>query len=266
MSIARRAPNRSNHFRPQVETLEDRQLLSHASSVFVPIPTLPRTGGAAFQEGSVLHVVLQSEPANTVATISDDGHGDVTAEWNGKAPHAFQGVRDIVIDSLGQQDVIHYNLTGNVTEHHEVVDVRLASASSRFIPNLGALRTRGLDIDVEPGADKDGTLFKAGPVLFLALSGPAGNQASIVDDGHGNITVAWDGHPPRTFHGIRQIVVDSLGSQDTISFTLTDNVTRPLEVDVQLADPGSTFTRHLGSFRTEGLTIQVETPPAATGV
>ncbi|HEV3258437.1 MAG TPA: hypothetical protein VG013_16290 [Gemmataceae bacterium] len=248
----------SKPFRPQIEMLEDRQLLSvAASSVFLPIPMLPRTGGAAFQEGSVLHVVLQNEPANTEATITDDGHGDVTAEWNGKAPHAFQGVRAIVVDSLGQQDVIHYNLTGNVTRH-EVVDVRLASPNSQFIPDLGTFRSRGLDIDVEPGADKDGTLFQAGPVLFLALSRPEGSQAVIQDDGHGNITVEWDGHT-RTFHGIRQLVIDSLGRQDTISFTLTGNVTRALEVDVQLADPGSTFTPKLGSFRTDGLTFCVET-------
>jgi hypothetical protein len=279
VNLSRKTNASSDRFLPQVEALEDRQLLSVASiphvgprttgtsflegSVLLPHgPSVLRTGGAAFQEGSVLHLVL-SQQADNEATLTDDGRGDITVEWNGHTPPTFHGVHEVVIDSLGQHDVIRYNcVAGAGTHAHEEVEVRLASSSSKFIPNPGALWSKGMDFDIEPGADRDGVAFQSGPVLFLALSKPVANQAVLVDDGHGDITVEWNGHTPTTFHNVGQVVIESLGRQDAIAYVLTGNVTKAHEVEVQLADTHSTFTPELGSFRTDGLTFHVETPPA----
>ncbi len=278
MNLCRRTRPQSDRFLPHVEALEDRQLLS-ANFLASPLPrtsptsflagsvlsssepTVFRTSGAAFLEGSVLHVAL-SLPTGNEATLSDDGHGDVTVEWNGHTPPTFHGVREIVIDSLGQHDSIKYNLTGNVADRHEEVVVRLASRSSQFLTDLSAFRTKGLDFDVEPGADREGVLFQSGPVLFLGLSRAADNQATIEDDGHGDITVEWTGHPPQTFHHVSQVIIESLGRQDAIRYTLTGNVTKAHDVDVELGDPGSTFTPNLGGFQVSGLTIKVIPAPA----
>jgi hypothetical protein len=285
MNLSRRTNARSNRFRPQIEALENRlvpvrcaplgngvfcmpEVSPHTDSAAAQVGSvlLPhqssvlRTGGAAFQEGSVLHVVL-SQQADNEATFTDDGRGDISVEWNGHTPPTFHGVSQVVIDSLGQQDVIRYNCVAGAGAHpHEEVEVRLASSSSRFIPSPEALWSKGMDFDIERGADKDGVAFQSGPILFLALSKPAANQAIFLDDGHGNVTVEWNGHTPATFHGVGQVVIDSLGRQDAIAYVLTGNVTKAHEVEVQLADAHSTFTPELGSFRTDGLTFHVETP------
>jgi hypothetical protein len=160
MSFFRPSRDRSNRFMPQIESLEERQLLSQAVISAAPPTTfqasslfsqedhlLPRTGGAAFMQGSVLHVGVNL-PVGNEASIQDDGRGDVTVEWNGHNPPTFHGVRQIVIDAAGRLDAIHYTLTGNVTRPEEV-DVLLHSPDSTFTPILNGFQARGLTFHVE---------------------------------------------------------------------------------------------------------------------
>jgi hypothetical protein len=280
MNVFRTARERSNRFRPQIESLEDRQLLSQvliphgpprtAGASFLQgsalVSQVARTGGAAFLVGSVLHVDLSLPGANE-ATLKDDGHGDITVEWNGHTPPTFHGVTNIDIDSFGHRDTINYRLTGNVTKPHEV-DVRLTSRNSVFTPNLTGFQSNGLTFHVQtapapvsPGSG--GAAALVGSVLHVNLSLLLVNEATIHDDGAGNVTVEWNGHNPPTFHGVTQIVIDAHGQRNTVNYILTGNVTRAHEVDVRLAG-NSTFTPKLGEFHSNGLAFKIA-PALAKG-
>jgi hypothetical protein len=294
MNIFRSNRPRSNRSRLELEHLENRVVPAVLPPVLpvrcVPLgngvfcspgamvsPTLAsssvlRTGGAAFQEGSVLHVDL-SKPVGNEATLSDDGRGDVTVEWNGHTPPTFHGVRDIEIDSLGQHDTIWYNLTGNVTVAHEEIDVRLADLSSKFIPKLGAFQTKDLTFHVEAPhvspelltpliptqPDLGGAAQLVGSTLIVVTNHPGFNQAAIQDDGAGNVTVEWNGHTPPTFHGVSRIVIEALGQQNTIRYTLTGNVSKPHEVELHLLG-NDTVTANVGGFETSGLDFNIAPP------
>ena len=74
----------SREFLPGVKPLEDRCLLSSAGSFgFSPLfHILPRTGGVSAQTGSMLAIGVGQPTTNTVQ-VTDDGKGDIQAEWNG---------------------------------------------------------------------------------------------------------------------------------------------------------------------------------------
>jgi hypothetical protein len=149
MSIFRPNPRGSNRVRPRVERLEDRltptRVICFGNPPFCvpkPPPTPPRTGGAAFQSGSIL-VVITNHPGANQAVIQDDGGGNVTVEWNGHTPPTFHGVTQIALDGKGRRNSFTYILTGNVTVPHEV-DLLLHGTKSTFTKNLGGFSTTGL--------------------------------------------------------------------------------------------------------------------------
>jgi len=114
-------------------------------------------------------------------------------------------------------------------------------------------RTGGAAAIVSPG------------VLLVVVNKPGNfaNETTIQDDGTGNVTVEWNGHTPPTFHGVSRIVVDARGKTNTVTFTLTGNVTVAQEVDVRLDGTNSALSPNLGAFNPNGmLTFQVETAPA----
>jgi len=86
-------------------------------------------------------------------------------------------------------------------------------------------------------------------------------EATIQDDGAGNVTVEWNGHNPPTFHGVTRVVVDARGKSNSINFTLTGDVTMPQEVDVRLDGTNSFLSSSLGGFQTNGLAFQIQTAP-----
>jgi hypothetical protein len=104
------------------------------------------------------------------------------------------------------------------------------------------------------------------PGVLLVVTNKPGNfpnEATIQDDGGGNVTVEWNGHKPPTFHAISQIVVDARGKMNTVTFNLTGNVTNAQEFDVQLDGTNSSFVPNLGAFNASGLVkIHLDTAPA----
>ena len=100
-------------------------------------------------------------------------------------------------------------------------------------------------------------------ILLVVTNKPGANEATIQDDGAGNVTVEWNGQTPPTFHGVTQIVVDARGKANSVNFTLTGNVTAAQVVDVQLDGTNSDLIQNLGAFNTSGLlTLQTQTAPA----
>jgi hypothetical protein len=149
MSLFRPNQGRGNRVVPRVERLEDR-LVATRTICFgnppfcftLPPPTPPRTGGAAFQSGSVL-LVITNHPGSNQAVIQDDGGGNVTVEWNGHTPPTFHGVSRIILDGKGRKNAFNYTLTGNVKVPDEV-NVLLHGTNSTFNPDLGNFNTAGL--------------------------------------------------------------------------------------------------------------------------
>ncbi|HEV3261330.1 MAG TPA: hypothetical protein VG013_31045 [Gemmataceae bacterium] len=102
---------RRNNFLPRLEALEDRVV----PSVF-SVHTPPRTGGAAFQTGSLLTVDLRNkvdQPGLNTVTIIDDGKGDIQVSWDGGPVHSFTGVSQIVVNSARTiTEQVGFELTG----------------------------------------------------------------------------------------------------------------------------------------------------------
>jgi hypothetical protein len=107
-----------------------------------------------------------------------------------------------------------------------------------------------------------GAAFLSGSVLIVVTNHKGANEATIQDDGGGNVTVEWNGHTPPTFHGVTRIVLDGRGRKNVFNFRLTGNVTVPHEVDALLDGTNSSFIQDLGGFQSTGLTFQTQTAPA----
>jgi hypothetical protein len=167
MHLNRKTCDQNNRFLPQIEALEDRQLLS---TVFIPHglqrtsgsgtlmgsvllshePSVLRTGGAAFLEGSVLHVDLSLPSANQ-AEIQADGRGDVTVEWNGHTPPTFHGVSAIVVETFGESSSINFTLTSKGTRTQEV-DLHLAGNDTVTL-NLRGFQAGGPVVKIGQAVD-----------------------------------------------------------------------------------------------------------------
>jgi hypothetical protein len=57
-----------------------------------------RTSGTAVQSGSVLTVTV-NRPASNVVQLTNNGAGNVQAEWNGGTVHSFTGVATLFVDT-----------------------------------------------------------------------------------------------------------------------------------------------------------------------
>jgi hypothetical protein len=139
---------------------------------------------------------------------------------------------------------------------------------NRFHPQLEPLEDRRLcaffTIPHGPPtpARTGGAAALVGSVLLVVTNRPGFNQARVLDDGAGNVTVEWNGHTPPTFHGVTRIVLDGRGRRNAVNYILTGNVTKAHEVDVRLDGTHSAFTPNVAGFQTNGLTFQIETAPA----
>jgi hypothetical protein len=108
--------HRRNDFLPRLERLEDRVV----PSLWIESPkTPPRTGGGAFQTGSLLTVDLRTkagDPGLETVSIVDDGKGDIQVEWDGGPVHSFTGIGQIVLNSAPiSNEQVTFKLTGPLT-------------------------------------------------------------------------------------------------------------------------------------------------------
>jgi hypothetical protein len=138
--------------------------------------------------------------------------------------------------------------------------------TNRIVPRVEALEARRLCTFFIPSLTTPkrtgGAAALVGSVLVVVTNKPGANEATIQDDGGGNVTVEWNGHTPPTFHGVTRIVLDGRGHKNVFNFRLTGNVTVPHEVDVRLDGTNSNVIEDLGGFLSSGLTFQAQTGPA----
>jgi len=143
---------------------------------------------------------------------------------------------------------------------------RTPKSHNRLAPSLEALENRSLCTFIIPHGPPTpvrtgGAAALVGSVLLVVTNFRGANQAVIMDDGAGNVTVEWNGHTPPTFHGVTRIVLNGRGRSNNFFYMLTGNVRVAHEVDVRIDGTNSTFTPILGNFQTNGLGFQIESGP-----
>jgi hypothetical protein len=150
--LSDRAHVPARQFVPDVNPLEGRCLLSQTvvfpdGHIFIfPTISLPRTGGVAVQTGAVLSIAVAAKPTSSTLQITDDGAGDVTAEWDGGPVHTFHGVLAIVAEVEGRRsETVDVSLTGPLTEPLDIAVTlhgktnAITARLSGYGPNLPVL-------------------------------------------------------------------------------------------------------------------------------
>jgi len=143
---------RRNNLKPCLEVLEDRCLPTIFIIPHGP-PTPLRTGGAAFQTGSLLTVDLRNkfqQPGLITVDIVDDGKGDIQVSWDGGPVHSFTGISQIVVNSkatITEQATL--DLTGPLTVPLDV-QLNLSGLQNVVTEHVGdgGVVPSGLNVDV----------------------------------------------------------------------------------------------------------------------
>ncbi len=194
----------AREFVPGVKPLENRCLLSFAAFPrFFPLfPRLPRTGGVSAQAGSMLAIGVGQPTGNTVQ-LTDDGKGDIQAEWNGGPTDSFTSVATTVIQAeRARTNQITINLTHARTSPTAVAVGSLA-ATDAAIPGGGHAR------EFIRHARTSGLAVQSGSLLTVTVDRPKANDVQITNEGGGAINVEWNGGPMHSFTGVETIVVDT---------------------------------------------------------
>ena len=152
--------------------------------------------------------------------------------------------------------------------HHVAEGAGALLFSNSGLVHISRVREAHADFDIPHGPPTSplvgGGAALVGSVLLVVTNklGNFANEATIQDDGAGNVIVEWNGHTPPTFHGVTRVVVDARGKSNSINFTLKGDVTTPQEVDLRLDGTNSFLSTNLGSFKTNGmLAFQIQTAP-----
>jgi hypothetical protein len=158
---------KTNRFRPEVQALEERQLLTVSLSFSAGVLRLEGGSGRDF------------------ISLANNGNGVVTVEATGIAKHDEVGVNRLEISTKGGNDTVFITQTGNLVRDF-TADVRLGDGADVFSMSLlndiiafrtMRLRVRGEDeadrITVAPDADVD---IQLGARLLLNLEGGSNND------------------------------------------------------------------------------------------
>jgi hypothetical protein len=212
--LAEQRPSTRRQLAPEVSPLESRALMS---SVKLPpggitFPRLPRTGGIFIQNGAALGIGVGQRHGNTVQ-ISDDGAGDIQADWNGGPVHSFNGISTVIVRAeRATNNLITIQRTSPAIGFSAA---KLGSAKAAAVTAVEhALKLRG-------AFRTSGIAMQSGTVLAVVVNRPGANTVEVNNEGGGNVSVEWNGRPAHFFNGVETIVIDTLnGTLNQI--TLTD--------------------------------------------
>ena len=201
-------------FVPALNPLENRLVLSRTicfpdGHCFIfPDLTLPRTGGISVQNGSVLSIGV-GQPTRNTAQVTDDGKGDIQAQWNGGPVHSFAGVGTTVIQAQrARNNQITFHLTGPRTSPTAVaVGTHLSTDASSASEGGHPLRRI---------ARTGGTAVQSGSILTVAVNKPKTNSVEISNNGAGKVQVEWNGGAVHDFAGVETIVVDAKNGRKVV--------------------------------------------------
>jgi len=211
------APGPSRKFVPDLKPLENRFLLSSTDHSSFRAALAPKHGGIAVQSGTVLSVTVDRPTTNTVQ-VTDDGKGDVQAEWNGGAVNSFTGVNTVQVHAeKARNDRIRFSLTGPATV---LPDVAIRSRGrTDLTPTPDESGHPLVHVSVPTPPKHGGVAVQTGTVLNVTVDSPRTNTVQITDVGAGDIQVAWNGGTVHSFTGVTTIVVNAKkAGNDQISF------------------------------------------------
>ena len=208
----------SREFVPDVKPLEGRLLPSFAAPVgFSPLfHLLPRTGGVFAQTGSMLAIGV-GQPTSNAVQITDDGTGDIQAEWNGGPVHMLSAVTSTVIQAeRARVNELTFHLTSPRTSPTalavgSLVATDAANSGGRHSPDL-VLHAR-----------TSGQAVQSGSLLTVTVNRPSTNIVQINNEGGGAVQVEWNGAAAHSFSGVETIVVDTKAARKD-QVTLDDPV------------------------------------------
>jgi hypothetical protein len=139
---------------------------------------------------------------NTVQ-LTDEGKGDIQAEWNGGPVQSFTTVATAVIQAeRGRTNQITFKLTSPRTSPAAIAVGSLAMADAATshgadpIPHLHVARTSG-------------SAVQTGSLLTVTVNRPKTNIVEITNEGGGAVQVEWNGGPVDSFGGVEEIIVDT---------------------------------------------------------
>ena len=227
-------PGPSRKFIPEMNPLESRFLLSQTVSfpdgtrLVVPsLNRLPRTGGVSVQNGTVLSIGV-GQPTTNAVQVTDDGKGDVQAEWNGGPVHSLTGVTATVIQARrARRDQITLHLT-----HGDTVTAVAAAAGSTFRqpgPSVGSTAIAfGSHVPTDAASTSaeghpriihgrtSGIAVQSGSVLTVTVDKPGSNTVEISNDGAGAVRVEWNGGAVHSFTSVETVVVDTKNARNDL--------------------------------------------------
>ena len=211
------SPAASRKFIPEVKPLESRLLLSQAQRLSFPdgtsfvFPTfvhLPRTGGVSVQKGTVLSIGVGQVRGNTL-NVTDDGNGDVQAEWNGGPLHSLTGIKSTVIEAQrASHNQITFSLTGvrtgpaAIAVGSQIVTAAL-SATEEGRPLRTVFRTSGAAV-------------QTGSILTVNVDKRTTNAVEISNNGGGSVEVEWNVGAVHSFTGVAMVVVDTRNARNDL--------------------------------------------------
>jgi hypothetical protein len=229
-------PGPSRKFIPDASPLESRLLLSRqvslpdGSTFVVPVfRHLPRTGGVSVQNGTVLGIGVGQPTTNTVQ-VTDDGKGNIQAEWNGGPVHSLTGIGTTAIQAeRARNDQITFHLSPGDT-----VSAMAAAAGASFHhpgPTAGSTAIElgprepagpmnanagGRPLVIIHHARTSGTAVQTGSMLTVTVDKPTTNTVAISNHGGGAVEVEWNGGAVHSFTGVATIVVDAKHAGDDL--------------------------------------------------
>jgi hypothetical protein len=213
------SPGPSRKFLPEVKPLESRLLLSRqvsfpdgTSFIFPTFLHLPRTGGVSEQSGTFVGIGVGQRTTNTVQ-VTDDGQGDIQAEWNGGPVHSFTGTSSSVIQTeRSRRNQITFSLTGSRTGP-------TAFAVGSHVPTDAVLLSEGAHrekVDVVKAPRTSGVGVQSGSLLTVTVNKRTTNTVEISNSGGGAVAVEWNGGAVHSFSGIATIVVDTKNARNDL--------------------------------------------------
>jgi hypothetical protein len=162
----------------------------------------------------MLAIGVGQSTTNTVQ-LTDDGKGDIQAEWNGGSVHSFTTVASTVIQAeRARTDQITFNLTSPRTSPAAIAVGSLAIADA-------ATSHGGDDAPQTRVARTSGSAIQSGSLL--TVTGPKTNIAQITNEDGGAVQVEWNGGPVHPFSGVAEVVVDTRNARKD-QVTLSDAV------------------------------------------
>jgi hypothetical protein len=171
---------RIRRFIPRLEALDDRSLPSVAI-------TTSGTSGATLQitgDAGVNDIVITDDGTGTGITVLAEG---MVMPWT--PPADVTSISAIVVSTLGGNDVVVYNLTGNLTTTR-LVSVDLGKGADSFTFNMNGFSVSGTSTNLGITATGDGggdtlTLNANGSsvapdaIMQVQFSGNAGKDAIV---------------------------------------------------------------------------------------